>query len=103
MLVDGFGFGGGWFSGFAPAGCVASVFFMECLAAAGFKELGLAAAGLVAGGYKHHQVHCPDTAEPTSVTKTTECNAAKPNAGKATGSSDAISGGCDNLLIVIIK
>ncbi len=49
----------------------------------GFEVLGWAAAGLAAVGFKKHQVHCPDAAEPSSVTETVECNDAKPNVGKA--------------------
>ena len=39
MPVDGFGFGGGWFHGFATAGCVASDFAKVGLAAVGFEAL----------------------------------------------------------------
>ncbi len=53
----------------------------------GFEELGFAAAGLAAVGFKQHQVHHLDTADPTSVTETTERDAAKPNIGKAKGST----------------
>ena len=83
LLVDGFRFSGGRFGGFAPAGCAASGFALAGLAAAGFKGLGLAAAGLAAVVFSQHQVHCPDAAEPTSVTETTERKAAKPDIGKA--------------------
>ncbi len=86
VLIDGFGFGGGWFHGFATVGCVASGFAVVGLVAAGCKALGLVAVGLAVVRFKQHQVHHTNTAETTSVTKTAECNAAKPNVGKAVGS-----------------
>ena len=55
------------------------------LAAAGFEKLG--SATLAATSFKQHQVHRTDAAETTSVTKTPEHNAAKPNVGKAASSS----------------
>ena len=56
-------------------------------AAVGFEKLGSAASSLTAVGFKQHQVHLTNAAETISVTKTTECNAAKPDVGKAAGSS----------------
>ena len=58
---------------------------MAGLVAAGFEVLDLAALSLAVVRIKWHQVHCPDAAEPTSVTKTPEHYAAKPNEGKAMG------------------
>ena len=46
VLVDGFGFGSGWFHSFAAAGCATSGFAKAGLATAGFEELGSAALGL---------------------------------------------------------
>ena len=79
MLIDGFGFGGGWLHGFIAAGCIASGFAMVGLAAVGFEKLGLVAVSLAAVGFKQHQVLCTRAAETTSVTKTPELNAAKPD------------------------
>ena len=85
MPIDGFGFGCGWFHGFATAGCSASGFALAGLAAAGFEKLGSATAA--ATSFKQHQVHRTDAAETTSVTKTPEHNAAKPDVRKAVGLS----------------
>ena len=74
MPIDGFGFGGGWFHGFAAAGCVASGFAMAGLVTVGFEALGLTALSLVVVRFKQHQVQCTDAAETTSVTKTPEHN-----------------------------
>ena len=82
---------------------MASGFTKVGLASSGFKVLGLVAPGVAAVGFKQHQVHCPDTTEPTSVTKTIEHNAAKSNTGKAMGLSRMFSCRCDNKLILIIK
>ena len=89
------------FHGFTAAGCVPSGFAVTDSVAAGFVALGSGAVGLVVVSLKQYQVYCPDAAEATSVTKTTEHNAAKPNAGKAVGSSGAVSIRCNNLLIAI--
>ena len=58
---------------------------MVGLAAVGFEALSLVALGLVAVRFKQHQVHPPDAAESTSVTKTAECNDTKTNVRKAAG------------------
>ena len=87
MLIDGFGFGGGWFHGFATAGCAASGFATAGLAAVGSKALGLAAVDLAVVRFKQHWEHCTDPAETTGVTKTAECNVVKPDVGKVSGSS----------------
>ncbi len=55
---------------------------MTGLTAAGPKILGLAALGLEVVRFKQYWVHCTDAAETTSVTKTAECNVAKPDVGK---------------------
>ena len=52
------------------------------LTAVGFEALHLVAAGLAAGGFKQHQVHHSNAAEPTSVTKTAECNASQTRCGR---------------------
>ena len=52
VLVDDFGFGGGWFRGFATAGCAASGVVAVGLVAVGFEALGSAAASLAAVGFK---------------------------------------------------
>ena len=82
MLIDGFRFGGGLFHGFAAAGCAASGFAMMGSVAAGYEALGLAALSLAVVRFKQRPVY-----ETTGVTKTAECNAAKPNVGKAVGLS----------------
>ncbi len=55
---------------------------MAGLVAVGFEALDSAAVGLAAVSFNQHQVHHPDAAEPTSVTKITDHNAAKPDVGK---------------------
>ena len=55
--------------------------------AVGSEALGLAPASLAVVRFKQHQVHCTDAAETTGVTNTAEYNAAKPDVGKAAGSS----------------
>ena len=50
-----------------------------------FVVVGLVAAvfeALAAVGFKQHQVHHPNAAEPTSVTKTAECNASQTRCGR---------------------
>ena len=89
-VPDGFRFSGGWFCSFAAAGC----------AAAGFEVLGSEASGLADVRFKQHQVHITNAAETTSVTKTTEDNSAKPDVWKAVGLFGAVSGRCDNLLLI---
>ena len=82
MPIDGFELGGDWFHGFAAGGCVASGFAVPGLEAAGFEELGLVALSLAAVSFKQCQIHRTNAAETTSVTKTPEHNAAKPDVGK---------------------
>ncbi len=55
--------------------------------AAGSKVLGLASVGLAVVRFKQQGVHHTDAAETTGVIKTAECNTAKPDLGKAAGSS----------------
>ena len=76
---------------------------MVGLTAVGFEALHSVAAGLAADGFKQHQVHHPNAAEPTSVTKTAERNAAKPNVGGATDLYSAVSGRHNNQPILIIN
>ena len=87
MPIDGFGFGGGWFHGFAKAGCAVSGFAVVGLAAMRFEKLGSMISILAADGFKQHQVDCTNAAESTSVTKTPEHNAAKPDVKKTPGLS----------------
>ena len=54
---------------------------MVGLTAVGFEALHSMAAGLAADGFKQHQVHHPNAAEPTSITKTAECNASQTECG----------------------
>ena len=85
MLIDSFTFGSGWSHGFAAAGCAASGVVVVGLAAVGSEALGLAAVGLAVVRFKQCWVDHTGTAETTGVTKTAECNAAKPDVGKAMG------------------
>ncbi len=48
---------GGWFHGFAAAGCVAPCFAMAGLAEAGFEVVNLVVLSLAVVRFKQHQVH----------------------------------------------
>ena len=87
MLINGFGFGGDLFHGFAAAACATSGFAMAGLVAVVSEALGLLAVGLAVVRLKQCWLNCTDAAETASVSKTAKCNAAKPNVGKATGLS----------------
>ncbi len=62
MPIDGFGFGDGWFNGFAT-GCVASGYAVAGLSAVSFEVLGLAAASLAIVRFMQHLLHHSDAAE----------------------------------------
>ena len=76
---------------------------MVGLAAVGFEALSLAALGLEAVGFKQHQEHHLDAAEPTSDIKTAECNAAIPIVGKLWVRPVPYPGRCNNVLILRIN
>ncbi len=83
--------------------CWCQVWWVVSLEATGFKALSLAVLSLAAVGLKPHHVHHPDAAKLTSVTKSAECDAAKPNVGKAVGLSGAVSGKGNNRPILRIS
>ena len=83
MLIDGFGFGGGWFHGFAAAGCAVSGFAAVGLAAESFKALGLAAVGSAVVRFKQHWVHSTEAAETTSVLQDHRMQCCKAKCGEA--------------------
>ena len=55
---------------------------MVGLTAVGFEALYSVAAGLAADGFKQHQLHHPNAAEPTSVIKTEKCNGSQTRCGR---------------------
>ena len=79
------------------------VWWVVGLTAAGFEMLHLVAAGLAADGFNQHQVHHPNAAEPTSVTKTAECNASQTQCGEIVDLYCVLVFRLDNLPILRIN